>query len=257
MIYVSETWEVNAEQEAKLERVEMRMVRWMCGVSLREKKTNAELRESIGIEKMGHVLRKEGNDWVKSMDMTVEGSRGRGRPKMAWEKVVERDMKVRGLVRNDAKDGVKWRALSWGDRVGKMASKCLLLLLLLFAHSYLPGSACHQNNTTCQLSHIHDHLYVGPFTCLVYTAYSHTTLHLLHMKLLLSTLYILQRAFHSAAPYMNPLYTLCAPNGVHTNTLQTNTAWVLHITYNLCCTCTKGFTHHFGFALHLFGGLYP
>ena len=46
---------------------------------------------------------------------------------------------------------------------------------------------------------------------------------------------------------MNPLYTLCAPNGVHTNTLQTNTAWVLHITYNLCCTCTKGFTHHFGF----------
>ena len=28
---------------------------------------------------------------------------------------------------------------------------------------------------------------------------------------------------------MNPLYTLCAPNGVHTNTLQTNTAWVLHI----------------------------
>ena len=27
--------------------------------------------------------------------MTVEGSRGRGRPKMTWEKVVERDMKVR------------------------------------------------------------------------------------------------------------------------------------------------------------------
>ena len=62
-----------------------------------------------------------------------------------------------------------------------------------------------------------------------------------------TTLYFLQRAFHSAAPCMNPLYTLCAPNGVHTNTLQTNTACVLHITYNLCCTCTKGFTHHFHF----------
>ena len=46
------TWAVNAEQEAKLERAEMRMVRWMRGVSLREKKTNAELRESMGIEKM-------------------------------------------------------------------------------------------------------------------------------------------------------------------------------------------------------------
>ena len=39
---------------------------------------------------MGPVLRKEGNNWVKkSMVMTVEGSRGRGRPKMTWEKVVE------------------------------------------------------------------------------------------------------------------------------------------------------------------------
>ena len=129
VIYGSETWEVNAEQEAKLERAGIRMMRWMCGVSLREKKTNAELRESMGIEKisdvmrhsrlrwMEHVLRKEGNDWMKkSMEMTIEGSRGRGRPKMTWEKVVERDMKVRGLARNDAKDGVKWRALSWGAK---------------------------------------------------------------------------------------------------------------------------------------------
>ena len=98
-------------------RAEVRMMRWMFGISLREKKINAELRESMGIEKisdvirhsrlrwMGHVLRKEGNDWVKkSMEMTVGGSRGRGRPKMTWEKVAERDMKVRGLVRNDAKD---------------------------------------------------------------------------------------------------------------------------------------------------------
>ena len=64
---------------------------------------------------MGHVLRKEGNDWVKK-SMEMKGAEvGKG-PKMTWEKVVERDMKVRGLVRNDAKDGVKWRALSWGAK---------------------------------------------------------------------------------------------------------------------------------------------
>ena len=40
-------WAVNAEQEAKVERAEMGMVRWICGVSLREKKTNTELRESM------------------------------------------------------------------------------------------------------------------------------------------------------------------------------------------------------------------
>ena len=56
----------------------------------------------------GACVEEGGECWVKkSMEMTVEGSRGRGRPKMTWEKVVKRDMKVRGLVRNDAKDGVK------------------------------------------------------------------------------------------------------------------------------------------------------
>ena len=58
MIYGNGTWAVNAEQEAKLGRAEMRMVGWMCGVSLREKKTNAELRESMGIEKISDVMRR-------------------------------------------------------------------------------------------------------------------------------------------------------------------------------------------------------
>ena len=88
VIYGSETWAVNVEQEAKLERAEM-----------------SDVMRCSRLRWMGHVLRKEGNNWVKkSMEMTVEGSRGRGRPKMTWEKVVERDMKVRGLVRNDTKD---------------------------------------------------------------------------------------------------------------------------------------------------------
>ena len=129
MIYGSEIWAVDTEQELRLERAEMKMVRWMCGVSLRERKTNVELRERLGIEKignvmkrsrlrwMGHVLRKKEDDWVrKSMKMEVEGSRGRGRPRMTWEKVVERDMKARGLERKDAEDCVKWRALSWGAK---------------------------------------------------------------------------------------------------------------------------------------------
>ena len=64
MIYGSETWAVNAEQEAKLERAEMRMVRWMCGVSLRENKTNAELRESMGIEKISDVMRCNRLRWI-------------------------------------------------------------------------------------------------------------------------------------------------------------------------------------------------
>ena len=71
----------------------MRMIRCMCGVSLRERKTNAELRKSLGIKDIdevtrrsrlrwtGHVLRKDKDDWVRrSTEMVIEGKRGMGRP---------------------------------------------------------------------------------------------------------------------------------------------------------------------------------
>ncbi len=50
MLYGSETWAVKAEHVRKLERTVMRMVRLICGISQKERNTNAELRESIGIE---------------------------------------------------------------------------------------------------------------------------------------------------------------------------------------------------------------
>ena len=117
----------NTEQVARLSRAEMRMVRCMCGVPLRERKTNAELRKSLGIKDigevmrwsrlrwMGHVLRKDMDDWVRrSMEMVIEGKRGMGRPRMTWVKAVESDMRVKkGLMREDAEDQTKWRAMSW------------------------------------------------------------------------------------------------------------------------------------------------
>ena len=43
MMYGSEIWPMKKGHESMLERTEMRMVRWMCGTSLREKKSSAEL----------------------------------------------------------------------------------------------------------------------------------------------------------------------------------------------------------------------
>jgi hypothetical protein len=42
MIYGSETWPMKKEHEAKMETTEMRMIRQMCGVSIRDKKTSPE-----------------------------------------------------------------------------------------------------------------------------------------------------------------------------------------------------------------------
>ena len=62
---------------------------------------------------LGHVLRKDDDDWVKrSMSLEVDGKRGRGRPRLTWIKMVERDMRERGLVKEDAFDRKKWKRMS-------------------------------------------------------------------------------------------------------------------------------------------------
>ncbi|XP_065323137.1 uncharacterized protein LOC135930284 [Gordionus sp. m RMFG-2023] len=113
--------------EAKLERTEMRMARWMCGVSLRERKTSKELRARLGIEMIGMVLRRNRlrwyghvermtrDDWVKRCTMMeVGGSRSRGRPKMTWTNVITADMRSMNLTSIDAQDRQKWKKKSEG-----------------------------------------------------------------------------------------------------------------------------------------------
>ena len=81
---------MHSRVSARLEQTEIRMVRWMCGVSLKDRVLSTELRERMGIESVfdvvkrnrlrwvGHVLRKDDDDWVKkSMSYVVEGTRGR------------------------------------------------------------------------------------------------------------------------------------------------------------------------------------
>jgi len=43
MVYGSETWAAKAEDVHSLERTEMVMIRWMCGVSLRDRRQNVKL----------------------------------------------------------------------------------------------------------------------------------------------------------------------------------------------------------------------
>jgi len=127
MLYGSETWPMKVEHEAKLERTEMRMIRWMCGVSLRERQTNIELRSRFGVESIvevvrrnrlrwfGHVQRRSDDDWVKRCTMLeVEGRKPKGRPKKTWMDTVKMDMKPLGLVVKDADDRNRWRRMIWG-----------------------------------------------------------------------------------------------------------------------------------------------
>jgi len=49
MLHGSETWPVRKENEVALQQAEMRMVRWMCNVKLKDRVPSKELRERLGI----------------------------------------------------------------------------------------------------------------------------------------------------------------------------------------------------------------
>ena len=49
---------------ASFDRTEMRMIRWMSGLSMREHWSNDALRVKIGIEPVGDVLRRNRLRWL-------------------------------------------------------------------------------------------------------------------------------------------------------------------------------------------------
>ena len=97
MTYGSETRPLLVDAGLKFERAEMLMIRWMCGISLKDRRTNEELRRLVGVEPIttfirsgrlrcyGHVMRKCDEDWVKKcMEYRVEDRRPVGRPRKTW-----------------------------------------------------------------------------------------------------------------------------------------------------------------------------
>ena len=121
-MYGSETWALrNAEQDL-LERTEMRILRWMMGIKRIEKIRTEEIRAKSGVanvsEKirevrlrwLGYVERKTEGDLVMiTWKMEVGGHRKIGRPKLRWSDVIRKDMKEKGIQREEAQDRRLWR----------------------------------------------------------------------------------------------------------------------------------------------------
>ena len=76
MLHGSETWPVRKENVVALQRAEMRMIRWMCCVKLKDTLPSKELRERLDIDDIalvlqqnrlrwyGHLLQKEDDNWM-------------------------------------------------------------------------------------------------------------------------------------------------------------------------------------------------
>jgi len=124
MLHGSETWPVRKENVVALQRAEMRVVRRMCGVKLKDRLPSKELRERLGTDDTAlvlqqnrlrwyeHVLRKHDDDWVKKcMEYEVKGPRPRGRPKRTWREAVREDCQACKMNKENAMDRCKWRKM--------------------------------------------------------------------------------------------------------------------------------------------------
>ena len=124
MLYGAETWATTKRQESRIEVNEMRMLRWMCGVTRKDKIRNEHIRGTTKVAQAsrkiterrlkwyGHVMRMEDDHVVKRvMTKAIPGKRKRGRPKTRWKDVCKRDMQTVGLREGDAEDRAYWKEM--------------------------------------------------------------------------------------------------------------------------------------------------
>ena len=123
-MYSAETWAVKKAQEKKLDVAEMRMLRWMSGVTKLDRIRNERIRGTTKIREIskevqesrmkwyGHVLRRE-EEYIgkRVMVMEMPGKRRRGRPKRRWLDNIKNDLSERELSGEDAQDRIQWRRL--------------------------------------------------------------------------------------------------------------------------------------------------
>jgi len=63
MLHETETWPIRKENEVALQRVEMRMVRWNCGIKLQHRVPSKGLRERLGLDDIILVLQQNRLRW--------------------------------------------------------------------------------------------------------------------------------------------------------------------------------------------------
>ena len=72
MLYGSETWLTKIEDIRKMQRSEMRMLRWMTGVSLSERKSNECVRSMLAIDGIAEVMQRNRLRWFGHVERRDE-----------------------------------------------------------------------------------------------------------------------------------------------------------------------------------------
>jgi hypothetical protein len=123
MLYGAECWPTKRWHIQQLSVAEMRMLRWICDNTRRDRVRNDDIRERLGVaqveEKLvqhrlrwfGHIQRGPAEAPIRSGVIRRSGNekRGRGRPNLTWEESVKRDLKNWCITKELALDRTEWK----------------------------------------------------------------------------------------------------------------------------------------------------
>ena len=124
MLYGAVTWALTQREESLLQACDRRMLRRLCGVTLRDRIPSDEVLRRCGLESIllrvrkmrmawfGHVYRRDGDDPVcRVQDVEAPGRRPRGRPKKTWNDCVRGDLSAAGVPETAADDRARWKTI--------------------------------------------------------------------------------------------------------------------------------------------------
>jgi hypothetical protein len=122
VMYGSECWAAKVTDETRMHVTEMRMLRWMCGVTRVDRIRNEYVRGSLKVapiaEKLranrlrwyGHVMRRDDSHVTRRvLSMNVEGCKRRGRPRKRWMDCVRDDMNRKEVSDEMTGDREVWK----------------------------------------------------------------------------------------------------------------------------------------------------
>ena len=121
-MYGLETMEVIKKQVEEMEVGEMKILRFVMGVTRKNKIRNKYIRSTVKVERFGmkmsegrlrwygHVMKRD-QEYVgrKMIEMELPEKKKRGRPKRRFLKLVKEDMGEVGAKEIDVKDRTVWR----------------------------------------------------------------------------------------------------------------------------------------------------
>ena len=124
MLYGAECWPTKRQHVQKISVAEMRMLRWSCGHTRRDRIKNEDIRDKLGVapieEKLvqhrlrwfGHLQRRPPEAPVRAgiIDRIACSHRGRGRPRLTWEEVVKRDLRDWNISEELVFDRSAWKS---------------------------------------------------------------------------------------------------------------------------------------------------